>query len=166
MAAVDPDLQREAGVGVGQASDGAEHPAFTVLASGRNPCGDDDLAAVAVDVGGQERQLLGVDGLLRSPDHALERRGHRLGAAVGHQGIDAREPDEPHRRRPVLLLDLAAGQVGAQTERHEHSSVSGGTDREAAGPMGAAPGWRHRSFQPGPTGAPAAPAGAGRAWRC
>ena len=159
VAAVDPDLQREAGVGVGQASDGAQHPAFTVLASGRNPCGDDDLAAVAVDVGGQERQLLGVDGLLPA------RITPSSAAATGSgPPSDIRASMPENRTNPTVAARCSCSisppdRWVRRPSGTSTSSVSGGTDREAAGPMGAAPGWRHRSFQPGPTGAPAARGG-------
>ena len=130
MATVDPDAHRKGAGRVGDPPDGPQHSPVVVLAGGRDPGGQDELAPVLVDVGGEEGDQLLVDGGLDDGDEPVEHAGRRFGTVVLHDPVDARVAHEPDGGGTVLGLQRAVAEVGAQPHR---DAVGHGLGRDRSG---------------------------------
>ena len=135
VAAIDADLHAEAKRSVSDATQGAQHASLVVVARGRHPGDEDDLAAVVVEVAREERDPLGVDRRLDRGDGLVENSRRRLRSFVGEQIVHALVFDEGDRRQTVLGFDGRRPEVGAQTERQSHRDrVSWHLPASATGP--------------------------------
>ena len=117
VAPVHPDLDREGGPRVGDDPQGPQHPPLVVLHRGGHPGGEDELAAVGVDVRGEEADPLVLRGALHDPGHLVEGGGHRIGTESVVQVVHPLVLDEPHDADAVLGLDLTGLEVVAQADR-------------------------------------------------
>ena len=81
--------------------------------------GDDDLASVGRDVGGQERDGTFIDGRLDRPDQGIQLFGGHLGAVAHDDVVDTVVVKEGHRGRSVFRLHLTAQQQLAEADRDE-----------------------------------------------
>ena len=134
-----------------------QHPALVVLAGGRDAGGQDELAAVLVDVGGEEGDQLLVHRGLDDGDEAVECGGGRVRPFLLHDPVDAREAHEADGGGPVLGLHRAVAEVGAQAHR---DALGDGFGRDGAGGDGAGrgpPGLPPPQPPPGPLWRSAAP---------
>jgi hypothetical protein len=86
MTPIHADLERQGGAPVGDGPNRPQHPTLVVLLCDRSPCRQDDLAAVGVDVGCQERDPFGVHGVLNSTDQLGEVLCDEGMTAVAHGG--------------------------------------------------------------------------------
>ena len=85
VAPVDPHLDRQRQAAVGDPAKAADHPSLVVGPGGRQPGGQHHLAAVLVDVGGEEGDLVGRRRVLHRGDDLVERVGHGVGSLGGHR---------------------------------------------------------------------------------
>ena len=72
------------------------------------PADEDDLAAVAVGVGGQERDLLALDGTLHDGDQGIEPAGRHLRPLAADHLVGPVEVEEGHGDPTVLGLLVGA----------------------------------------------------------
>jgi hypothetical protein len=106
------DAEGEPAVSVGDAAHRAEH-AFLVVAHGAGHAGnEDDLPAVVVDVGPEERHAVLVGRDLRVGDELAQRVGDVLGPLTLEQLVGAVEVEERDRGLPVLRVLASGEQVG------------------------------------------------------
>ncbi len=117
----DPDRQRE--LRVLQAPHRAEHPALVVAVRDGHAGREDDLPAVAIDVGGEERDALRVGGCLRRVHELVDRTRSRTRARRRDEVVDAVEVHEADGRGAVLRFDRPVTQVLAQRDRHRGRDV-------------------------------------------
>ena len=94
-----------------------QHPRLVVAGRGGGAGHQDDLAAVVVDVGGQEGDAVVVAGRLRRRHQRTQRVGHRLVGLRLDQLVDAVVVDEADRDPAVLGLAVAVQQRVAQRHR-------------------------------------------------
>ena len=96
---------------------------LVVARRGRSPGGENDLAAVAVGVGGQERDLLTLGGTLRDGDEGIEPAGRRpLPFATDHL-VCSVEVKEGHGDSTVLGLMTCGEQRISQPDRNAAHQV-------------------------------------------
>ena len=88
---------------------------FVVSRRCRRPRYEDDLAAVAVHVRGQECDLLALDGVLRDRDECFEPSGGRLRAVSADHLVGPVEVEEGHGDPTVLGLLVASDQCISQS---------------------------------------------------
>ena len=108
-AAVHADAHPEPAGAVGDVAHRAEHPLFVVTHRARDAGDEDDLAAVVVDVGAEERDLVLVGRALHVGDELVERFGDVGRAFALEELVGAVEVEERDGRLTVLRV-LAAGQ--------------------------------------------------------
>ena len=111
MAAVDAELEGEGEVGVGDPAQGAHHSALVVLARDGDARAEEELAPVAVEVGGQEGHALGGQGCLDDGDRLVERLGEGAGTPGREEVVGSREPDERDGRDAVLRIGGTGSEV-------------------------------------------------------
>ncbi len=114
VAAVDADLDGELRVGVDDAPHGAQHASVVVVLGGGNTGGEDQLAAVLVEVGGEQRDARLVDRRLGDRHDLVERGRHAVGPGRFQQRIDTLELDESDRCDTMLGLGRTCRQVVAE----------------------------------------------------
>ena len=124
---------------VGDRAQGAEQPALVVGLGPRHAADQDDLAAVLVDVAGQEGHAGIVGRDLHGAHDRVQGVGHRVGPARREQRVDPAEPDERHGGDPVLELDLARPQVLAEDGRQARIDGLGGQRSPRTGTRWAPP---------------------------
>ena len=119
VTAVDAELQRQGQAGIRDVAQRAHHAPLVVLLGHRHARAEEELAAVGVDVRGEQRDALGVEGLLHPADEGVQRAAERLGALLREDGVGAREADEADRRDAVLRVGWPGSEVGAELDREE-----------------------------------------------
>ena len=162
VSAVDADAQGEAPGTVQHLPGDTQHPLLVVVGAARSAGGEHDLAAVAVDVGLEEGDVVVGAGVLDVAHDVVERLGEGARPLRGEQRIGAGELHEGHGDQAVLRLDGAAEQVGPdrgrQHVRRSQSSGGGLLDGHRVDgrrePQQPAPG---RGPRPGPGGRAAPP---------
>jgi hypothetical protein len=91
---VDPELQRQREVRVCDQTQRPEHESLVVLAGPGDAGAQEELAAVAVDVDGEQGHTLVLQGLLHRAERRVERLGDDVGALVLQERIRAGEAGE------------------------------------------------------------------------
>ena len=131
---VHADAHRQRRAGVEHLPHGAQQPALVVVLGPGHPGGQDHLEAVAVEVGGQERDPLAIGRRLDDAHGRVERRRDRLGAPLGEQRVRPLEPQEPDRGDAVLGLHQAGRQVRPQRARQPPGRRLGARGPQEHGP--------------------------------
>ena len=94
-----------------------QHPLFVVASDLRCTAGQDELAAVRIDVGGEERHALLLDRGLDESHQSMQGFGRRLRTALVDQRVGTLEADECNRDRTMLGRSAAAQHVRANRGR-------------------------------------------------
>jgi hypothetical protein len=116
-AAADPDAHRQRRLLRDDPTQRQQHALLLVAGGARRARGQDELAAVGIDVGAEKADLLLVRGLLHDGHQLAERGGGRVGPAFGDQPIDPLEAEECDRHDAVLGRLRAGEDVCAQLGR-------------------------------------------------
>ncbi len=124
-APVDPDAQRQDADAVHDAPGRTEHPLLVVVRAARRAGGEHDLAAVAVDVGLEERHVVPRRRLLHVADRLVEGGREGVRTLLRQQRVRPGELHERHGDLPVLGVAGRLLQVLADRDRQ------GGPDVEA-----------------------------------
>jgi hypothetical protein len=119
---VDAELEGEGERGIRDASERTQHPALVVLLGGGHAGPQEELAAVAVDVGREQRHALRLKCLLDPRHEGVEALAEHLVPLVAQDRVGPREADERDRRDAVLrvrwarceVLPKGHGEKGAQ----------------------------------------------------
>ena len=127
-APVHPDPQIERGTGVHDLPDAEQHPVLVVTRGGRGPGRQDDLAPVAVDVGGQEGHLLPVGGRWTMVHQRVEAVGGGLGTLALDEVVGAVEVQEGHGHPAVLGVLAGPGQGAPQSDGDAPDQLHVGVD--------------------------------------
>ncbi len=106
MPAVDAHPDREPPRPFDDVPQGEQHPLRIVPGGGRRAGGQDDLAAVVVDVAGQKGDPARVDGPLNVRDQLLEGLAHRRRPLGGEKPIHTQEVQEGDGDLAVLRLGV------------------------------------------------------------
>ena len=94
-----------------------EH-ALLVVAGGRRSAGrKDDLAAIAIDIGSEERHAVAVGRFLYVAHQLLQRECSRPHPLLGDEQVHAVVVEESHRYLAMLRLDEARPEVRADGTR-------------------------------------------------
>src|SRR4029453_8403933 len=105
-AAVPPDRKGGAAGPVNNPPNRSKQPLLVVPAAPGGSCHEDDLAAVGVDVGREERHREPLAGALHVGDQILESVRERRGSLAREEVVRARELQEGNANRTVLRLTL------------------------------------------------------------
>ncbi len=114
-----PELQRQWQAGIRHPPQRTQHRALVVGAGAGHPRAEEELAAVGVEVGRQQRDALGVEGRLDRAHQLVQQLGEGLRARLRENLVRAREPHEGDGRDPVLGVGGAGREVLAQGHREE-----------------------------------------------
>ena len=108
---------------VGDRACRTEHALFVVVTARRCACGEDDLAAVHIDVGREEADAVRLSRGLRAADERVEHGGGGVRAGMVEDGVGAVEVDEGNRDDAVFALVHAGRELGADRLRDEALGV-------------------------------------------
>ena len=122
-AAVDPDAHGDREVGFYDAPRRREHPLLLVPADRGRAGREQELAAVRVDVGCEECDVVRCAGLRDGGDERVERDGSLVGALVGEKRVEAAEVHECNRHDPMLGRTAPCQHVLVHGERDELPQV-------------------------------------------
>jgi len=104
VAAVHPELKGQRQVGVGDPAQCPQHPPLVVLAGMRHAGAQEELAAVAVDVGREEGHALVCEDGLERGERRSERLGDRVRTLLVQQRVGSGEANEGDAGDAVLRL--------------------------------------------------------------
>ena len=107
----DADLDRQRAGTVQHPPGDAQHPLLVVVRTPRRPGREHDLAAVAGEVGLEERHVVVRAGALDVEHHLVQGGRERVGPFRTQQLVGSREPHERHRDHPMLWLPDAGEHV-------------------------------------------------------
>ena len=118
-----PDAQRQRQLVGDDPAQADQHPLLVVAHPAWYPRHQDDLAAVVVDVGPEERDLVLLDRRLHGPDDGVEPFGQIARAPALHDPVGAVEVEEGHRRGAVLGFPSALQEMVADGGRNIGSEI-------------------------------------------
>ena len=121
VAPVHAQLQRERQAGVRDAAQRPQHATLVVLARDRDTRPEEELAAVGVDVRGEQGDALHVERLLDAGDELVQRVAEGLVPLLVEDRVRPREADERDGGHPVFGVRRAGGEVLAELDRKERS---------------------------------------------
>ncbi len=143
-AAVHADPHVDRGLRVGDLPQGEQHPLLVVAARVGRSRHQDDLAAVAVHVGAQERDAVAVGGLLDGGDEPVERERREVSLVVREHLVHPLEVDERDRDLPMLGVRPSLQEMLADRDRDAGRELVGvaavhrlGRDRHDVGRLAA-----------------------------
>ena len=125
VAPVDPELERQRALTVGDPPKGAKHTTVVVLEGRRDPGAEEELAPVGVEVGREERDPLRREGLLDEGHGPVEGLGDRVRTRPGEERVGAGEADEGDGGEPVLRVGDRRTEVVAEGVREERAQQVG-----------------------------------------
>ena len=125
-AAVDADLHRQRQLGVEDAPHREQHALLVVARDLGRAGGEYQLAAVAVEVGGEQRHVLRFGGHLHHVHQLVQRVRGGIDALLGDQCVDALVAQEGDRHRPVFRRAGAREHVAAHRRRQAVREPVGG----------------------------------------
>jgi hypothetical protein len=124
---------------VDDASRREQHALLVVAGDLRGAGGQDQLAAVRVDVGGEQGDVLRVGRGLDRAQQPVERLRRGVDAFAGDQGVGPLEAQERDRHRPVLGRPAAGEDVRAHGQRQARGDGVGVKHRACAARQDLAP---------------------------
>ena len=116
-------------VGLEDRERGADHAALAVFAGARRARGEDELGAVARDVGRQQADVVTRGRVLDRRHDLLELGRELVGARRRKDVVESADRDEPDGHVTMLGFLVRIGEAGAQLGRHEELDGGGIVDR-------------------------------------